>query len=333
MIVVQNEARNITAVIACAGKGTRMLPLTKYYPKCLLYFLNKPILEHILENFIAVGVKRFIIIINPEKKDFFLEFRQFFLAKYDNSIVIDFKIQEEPLGFGHALKIGLSHAIEQSEKMILLAGDNLFPAEFIKKMIKEHYNAESFLTIALKKVSLEEIHELSTVELDSENRIKQIIEKPKPEEILSSISACAFYIVNKTFMKYMKWLKKTNRGEYEIQTVFSKVIAEEKNVIGCIAKKWYHFSHITDLFGNNMNALQQHTAPPHILVAKDAQISKNAILEENVIIGSQAIVPADCRLKNVIVFPKTNLSRFKKLWEQRIFYLDEKSITQQLKVD
>src|SRR5262249_26016840 len=57
-----------TGVIAAAGSGTRMLPVTLAYPKELLPVINKPAIHLIIEEFIDSGLKKIIIITgdNPE---------------------------------------------------------------------------------------------------------------------------------------------------------------------------------------------------------------------------------------------------------------------------
>src|SRR5204862_6751160 len=57
-----------TGIIAAAGSGTRMLPVTLGYPKELLAIVNKPAIHLIVEEFIDSGLKKIIIITgaNPE---------------------------------------------------------------------------------------------------------------------------------------------------------------------------------------------------------------------------------------------------------------------------
>src|SRR5262245_57924763 len=49
-------------VIAAAGSGTRMLPITLGYPKELLPIINKPAIQLIIEEFIAAGIKKIVIV-------------------------------------------------------------------------------------------------------------------------------------------------------------------------------------------------------------------------------------------------------------------------------
>src|SRR6266508_710438 len=51
-----------TGVIAAAGSGTRMLPVTLGYPKELLPIINKPAIHLIIEEFIDSGLSRLIIV-------------------------------------------------------------------------------------------------------------------------------------------------------------------------------------------------------------------------------------------------------------------------------
>ncbi|TKD08545.1 nucleotidyltransferase family protein [Polyangium fumosum] len=50
-----------TAMILCAGLGTRLRPLTDETPKPLVWFGNKPLLFHILDRLAAAGVEQVVL--------------------------------------------------------------------------------------------------------------------------------------------------------------------------------------------------------------------------------------------------------------------------------
>lgn len=50
------------AVLLCAGRGSRLLPMTDDIPKCLVPVDGKPILDHQIANFQAAGVTEFVIV-------------------------------------------------------------------------------------------------------------------------------------------------------------------------------------------------------------------------------------------------------------------------------
>src|SRR5580692_5360299 len=56
------------AVIAAAGFGTRFLPQTKAIPKEMLPLVNKPIIQYIVEELVAVGVKDIIVVTGYSKR-------------------------------------------------------------------------------------------------------------------------------------------------------------------------------------------------------------------------------------------------------------------------
>src|ERR1700704_711967 len=56
------------AVIAAAGFGTRFLPQTKAMPKEMLPIVDKPIIQYIVEDLVAVGIKDIIIVTGYTKR-------------------------------------------------------------------------------------------------------------------------------------------------------------------------------------------------------------------------------------------------------------------------
>jgi UTP--glucose-1-phosphate uridylyltransferase len=56
------------AVIAAAGFGTRFLPQTKAMPKEMLPLIDKPIIQYIVEDLVAAGIKDIIIVGSSNKR-------------------------------------------------------------------------------------------------------------------------------------------------------------------------------------------------------------------------------------------------------------------------
>jgi UTP--glucose-1-phosphate uridylyltransferase len=56
------------AVIAAAGFGTRFLPQTKAMPKEMLPLVDKPIIQHIVEELVDAGIEDIIIVSNYSKR-------------------------------------------------------------------------------------------------------------------------------------------------------------------------------------------------------------------------------------------------------------------------
>lgn len=56
------------AVIAAAGFGTRFLPQTKAMPKEMLPLVDKPIIQHVVEELVEAGIEDIIIVSNYSKR-------------------------------------------------------------------------------------------------------------------------------------------------------------------------------------------------------------------------------------------------------------------------
>jgi UTP--glucose-1-phosphate uridylyltransferase len=56
------------AIILAAGYGTRFLPATKAMPKEMLPVVDKPVIQYVVEDAVAAGVKDIIIVTNAQKR-------------------------------------------------------------------------------------------------------------------------------------------------------------------------------------------------------------------------------------------------------------------------
>jgi UTP--glucose-1-phosphate uridylyltransferase len=61
-------AKVTKAIIAAAGYGTRFLPQTKAMPKEMLPLIDKPVIQYVVEELVAAGIKDIIIISGSNKR-------------------------------------------------------------------------------------------------------------------------------------------------------------------------------------------------------------------------------------------------------------------------
>lgn len=152
------------AIIPVAGAGTRLRPLTYTQPKPLIPVAGKPILSFIIDPLIEQGVTEYLIILGylGDKIKAFVE------EKYPH-LSVSYIYQEERLGSAHALWIG-RHFFNDADEVIIAFGDAIIDVDF-SIFMKSPYSC-----IAIKRVP--DPREFGIVELDNDNMITKVIEKP-----------------------------------------------------------------------------------------------------------------------------------------------------------
>ena len=54
------------AIIPVAGWGTRMLPITKAIEKCMLPVGKRPIIDYVVQDCLAAGIREFIFVVSEQ---------------------------------------------------------------------------------------------------------------------------------------------------------------------------------------------------------------------------------------------------------------------------
>lgn len=86
-------------VIPAAGRGARLAPLSAVFPKELFPLAGRPVLEWILAEACAAGLRKIAIVIHPDKD----VIRSYFRQKTFPGLELDFLYQDPVLGLGDAI--------------------------------------------------------------------------------------------------------------------------------------------------------------------------------------------------------------------------------------
>lgn len=223
------------AVIPAAGFGTRFLPQTKAMPKEMLPIVDKPVIQYVVEEVVASGIKDIIVVTGANKRaieDHFDtpnedliqnllaggkeklldEIRK--LAEMANFIYIR---QKGPYGNGTPV-LSAEPAIED-ESFAVLWGDEFIYSEppRLKQMIDVH---EKYGGIVISGVKIKDKQDLSSygiadIEPVKGNvyKIKTIVEKPEPNSAPSSLATHGAYILPPQIFSALKSLKPGKGGE------------------------------------------------------------------------------------------------------------------------
>src|SRR2546423_13206894 len=165
-----------TGVIAAAGSGTRMLPVTLAYPRELLAVINKPAIHLIIEEYIDSGIKKIIIITGANPEPLYKQYDvsqvpprgkyaalDAFVDKLAG-IEIIFEPQQGPYGNGTPLLVARQH-IPEGEGFIYSYGDDILKTAvpFARQLIDAH-NRTGALVAGVQEVPWEEVVRYGVVE-------------------------------------------------------------------------------------------------------------------------------------------------------------------------
>jgi UTP--glucose-1-phosphate uridylyltransferase len=199
-----------TGVIAAAGSGTRMLPVTLGYPKELLPIINKPAIHLIIEEFIDSGLRKIIIITgdNPEPLKRIYDpsiapsrgqFRLLdeFLDKLSD-IEIIMKPQSGPYGNGTPLIVARDEILED-QGFIYAYGDDLIKSRtpFTHKLIEKH-NQTGALVVGTQRVAWEDVvrYGIAQIKDGSEHELDDVVEKPTREQARSNLAMFGRFLLS-----------------------------------------------------------------------------------------------------------------------------------------
>jgi UTP--glucose-1-phosphate uridylyltransferase len=203
------------AILPVAGFGTRFLPATKAQPKEMLPIVDKPIIQYLVEEVVAAGIKEVIFVTGRGKRSiedhfdhsFELEYNLVEKRKHDMLKEI-YKIsklakfsyvrQPSPRGDGHA--VFCARELVGNEPCAVLFGDDLVDSEIpCIKQLMDVYEKYKDTVIALEQVPREDVSRYgivdSTLLEKRTHRIKDLVEKPKTEEAPSNLSIVGKYII------------------------------------------------------------------------------------------------------------------------------------------
>lgn len=218
----------IKAVLLCAGKGSRLEPLTNNLPKALIEVNSKPLIEYKLDLLENITDEVIIIIGHLGEK---------IKEKYGNNykkIKLRYVEQKELLGTGHAL-ICAKKYLEQYDKFIVLNGDDIYFKKDIEKLIKSNFGVLGF--------EVKNPQDFGVLILDENSNLTKIIEKPK--QFISNIANIGCYIFNYSIFDYE--LKISLRGEYEIIDYITYLIEKGEKIKVEKANLWLPVNNFEEL--------------------------------------------------------------------------------------
>ncbi|MFN0218646.1 MAG: UTP--glucose-1-phosphate uridylyltransferase GalU [Hyphomicrobium sp.] len=237
------------AVFPVAGLGTRFLPATKAVPKEMLTVVDRPVIQHVVDEARAAGIEHLIFVTGRNKGVIEDHFDSQFelertLADRGKTNELDglvrdlpdagqtsFTRQQRPLGLGHA--VWCARYIVGNEPFALLLPDMLHhgSTSCLAEMIAAYEQTGGNL-IAVAPVPEEQTHQYGIVGVADKSAkvsaINAMVEKPKPGSAPSNLHITGRYILQPEIFDLLAKQDKGAGGEIQLTDSMIRLMNDTK---------------------------------------------------------------------------------------------------------
>jgi UTP--glucose-1-phosphate uridylyltransferase len=237
------------AVFPVAGLGTRFLPATKAMPKEMLTVVDRPVIQHVVDEARAAGIEHFIFVTGRNKgviEDHFdsqFELENTLKDRNKNRELellmrdlpgpgqTSFTRQQAPLGLGHA--VWCAREIVGNEPFALLLPDMLHHGDkpCLAEMIAA-YNAVGGNHVSVSPVPDDQTHMYGIVGVQDRkakvSAITEMVEKPPRGKAPSNLHITGRYILQPEIFALLGEQEKGQGGEIQLTDSMIKLQTDLK---------------------------------------------------------------------------------------------------------
>jgi len=333
-----------TAVLLIGGHGTRLRPLTITTPKPMLHICNRPIVEFLLDQFVEVGVTRFILACpntgSNKLQEEILRIRENVSLKGKTKVEIIMSVEKTPLGTGGPLKLAEPY-LEHDPDFFVMNSDIVAEVP-LGQMIHEHRSRSTIGTMLMTKVEdpsrfgvLTSDQKMNRYETKSVE-LTGFIEKPST--FVGNWINGGVYLFKKSILDYIPSDEPCSLE----RDVFPSVLKGTNNLRGVpIHTYWIdigspldflkghslilsHRGPLKDEAGENQFLTKEQADKLGVEINGPVYVHKDAIIESgsklgpNVSIGKGCIIESSCRIRETCVMEGTIVKKGSVLLESII---------------
>lgn len=213
------------AIITDAGFASRYLPLAKTIPKGMLPIGSKPIMQYVVEECAAAGIREIIIVATPEGKPIYEDYfnnrvthirRQLESQgkgdRYDSvrevldlpKIIVIEQDQALPYGNGSPIVSAKDYIADDEAFLALYSDDIVFgKSDALSLMEVFEKNLDAKAVVAAQEVEPTVVDKYGIFQLKDGDKLDYIVEKPPIGEQPSNLASYGRYLLTPEVFKYL----------------------------------------------------------------------------------------------------------------------------------
>ena len=243
------------AVVPVAGRGTRLLPLTKSQPKEMLPVGRKPVVQYVVEELARCGISRLLFITGPGKTaienhfDIDAELVAHLRETGKEELLADLAFEREDLEYFYTRQrrqLGLGHAVLCArpvvgrQPFVVALGDSILglcaESQVVRVMVEQFEAAKADAVIAFEEVPREDVVHYGIAKPRGPSggvfELDDLVEKPDIAEAPSNLAVAARYVFGPGIFDYLEQTAPGKGGEIQLTDAIRALIRRGGKVLG-----------------------------------------------------------------------------------------------------
>jgi len=265
-------------IVPLAGKGTRLLPLTKRVPKPLVNVAGRPVMDYVMDTVKGLDVEE-LIVITGHLKDVV---EKYIVTHYD----VPARFVEQKTLDGTAGAINLARPYIDGPVMIIFV-DTLFDTDM---SIVKTSDADGILWAK----EVEDYQRFGVIVTDKRGYMTQIVEKPSTP--ISKLANIGLYYIKdwKTLFDGITEVMRSKPGkggEFYLTDAFQYMVDKGKKLVVGEVTGWYDCGKVDTLLETNRHLLEHGRARRPQAVPNGVIIREPVYIEDGVRLADCTIGP------------------------------------------
>jgi len=242
------------AVLPVAGRGTRLLPMTKSQPKEMLPIGRKPVVQYVVEELAASGISNLLFVTGPGKAaienhfDLDVELIEHLRTTGKEELLGELAFERAELEYFYTRQrrqLGLGHAVlcakpvVGNQSFVVALGDSTIglcgKSRVVEAMVECFETSRAAAVIAFQEVPSETVTQYGIADPKDDGEVFEladIIEKPSVKEAPSNLAVAARYVFSPAIFDALEKTKPGKGNEIQLTDAIRILIQEGRTVLG-----------------------------------------------------------------------------------------------------